>query len=118
MKKNLRMDSEAIAARKKVLINEGHAYRSGVANARMQVRISAQPFVLAQAAVRLAGTAALGMLGARSPLVSLGLQKFMPVLLNGVATLSKKPLGKPLLRGAAIAVAVTGLAALIFRRKK
>ena len=112
------MDSQAIAARKKMLIIEGQAYRSGVAEARMQVRVSAQPGVLAQAGLRLAGTAALGMLGVRSPLVGLGLQKLMPVLLSGVAMLSKKSIGKPLMRGAAIAVAVAGLAAVIFRRKK
>lgn len=117
MKKNADMEAQAIALRKQILIAEGTVYRSGCADAVEQVKGGIQPSVLAHAGVRLAGTAALGMLGARAPLLGIGLQKLWPLLAKGAAILSARTADKPLLRGVLVATAVAGCIKLFFRRK-
>jgi hypothetical protein len=116
------MDAHAIGLRKKILIAEGKVLRYGVAEAAVQVKTGIQPSALVQAGGRIAGAAALGMLGAPSPLVGIGLQTLVPMLLRGASSLSKRlskqSLGKPLVRGVAVAVVFAGIAAMLFKRKK
>lgn len=112
------MDALAIAMRKKDLIAEGAACRARLAGAATQVKSSVQPGEMLNAGKRVAGAAVAGMLGAGSPLLGIGLQTVMPLLLRGAAKLSKTSMSKTVLRGAAVATAVAGVAVMIFKRKK
>ena len=112
------MEAHAIAMRKKVLIAEGAAHRARLADAAVQVKTGLQPGELVNAGRRVAGAAVAGALGAGSPLLGIGVQTLMPLLLRGAAKLSKVSVSKPVLRGVAVATAVAGVAVLIFKRKK
>lgn len=117
MKKTADMEAQAIALRKKILIAEGALYRSSCAGAVEQVKGAVQPAILAKAGASVAGKAALGLLGARAPMLAMALQKMWPVLAKGAAVLSAKTADKPLLRGVLITSAVAACARLLFRRK-
>jgi hypothetical protein len=110
----------SLAGRKKELIAQGAAFRAGIINSTKGVHASLRPELLGKSVVShlLAVAFAAFKKGGAPDIAGLNLQALMPLVVAGVSALSKKPLLKPVMRGALILGVTGAVAALMVKRAR
>jgi hypothetical protein len=106
-----------IARRKEILLAQGAVYRAGLSNAKEAVQAKLQSGSLLQNVLRTVAVAGFAALTSRAGRIG-GVRSALPLLITGVAALSRKVRLKPLARSILLAGAVGAVAGFVIKRKK
>ncbi|RJG07550.1 hypothetical protein D3870_17510 [Noviherbaspirillum cavernae] len=107
------------AERKQLLIAQGAAFRSEITRSRQIARAGLRPESLASDAFNHLASTAMAAFGGRSGagFAGLDLPTILPLVVSGIAALSKRSLLKPL-AGGALAIGLLGAVATFVLRKR
>ena len=108
----------SIARRKEILLAQGAIYRVGLSGAKDMVQAKLQAESVFQSLIRAGASAGFSALKSRASRPGFAAQAVLPVLISGVAALSRKVRAKPLARGLLLVGAVGAVVGFLVKRKK
>jgi hypothetical protein len=108
------------AQRKRMLVNQGAAYRSGLTESRKVVQANLHADVFARSAAAhfaLRASTAVGALLSLKSLKNGNLEALVPLLTSGISLMAKRVPLTPLVRGAVVLAAVGATVFFAFKKK-